>query len=183
MQDLALKCADLKIRAPTTVFIGNLIGVLTGTAFEEIDNPGYGLFTDNAYLTGKLYLPNAGITNEETLYDGTNIIISEDPVKAVRIWAGSNAANKANAPFVVTQDGFLYASQGEFRGKVIAEDSEFSGWLKTTGILINEDSQESNSVLYVAYDRRNGATDWEPLIADKILQIDKKRTLSLGGRI
>lgn len=160
--------------SPTTVFIGNLIGVLTGTAFEEIDNPGYGLFTDNAYLTGKLYLPNAGITNEETLYDGTNIIISEDPVKAVRIWAGSNAANKANAPFVVTQDGFLYASQGEFRGKVIAEDSEFSGWLKTTGILINEDSQESNSVLYVAYDRRNGATDWEPLIADKILQIDKK---------
>ena len=66
----------------TTVLIGNLarrplptdyFGMLTG----------YGLYADNVYLTGKLYLPNAGITNTNEVYDGTNIQV-ETPNQQVQ---------------------------------------------------------------------------------------------------
>ena len=109
---------------------------------------GYGLYGQNAYLTGKLYLPNGGITNEDLEYDGTKIEENEETItspRAIRIWAGSSAAGRANAPFVVTQDGSLYASKGIFSGIIQATDSTFSGWLQTAGILI-DDNQATYSL-------------------------------------
>lgn len=85
------------------VIIGNLNGTVT-TNFGTLD--GHGLYGENVFLEGKLYLPNAGITNE-----GNNN-------NSVRIWAGTSAANKENAAFRVTQDGSIYASKGIFSGTV-----------------------------------------------------------------
>jgi hypothetical protein len=157
-----------------TVFIGNLKDVLLNTIFDNVTNPGYGLFSDNVYLTGRLYLPNAGITNEKIPYDGSSIIDST-PNQEIRIWAGADAANRANAPFVVTQDGTLYATKGIFSGRVEATDSTFSGWLNTVGILIDSNSDDDDNikdVFYVAYDENRDA-DGFPTVDDKILQIDK----------
>lgn len=46
----------------------------------------------------------AGITGNTTSAGGTD----------VRIWAGNTMANRNDAPFRVTQDGYLYATQGRF---------------------------------------------------------------------
>jgi len=76
------------------------IGNLDSLASYDIlpASPGYGLYCANAYLTGRIVLPNAGMTNEG----------SSD--SDIRIWAGESYANRATAPFRITQDGSLTAT-------------------------------------------------------------------------
>ena len=108
--------------------IGSLEGV-SDANFGKLE--GYGLYSQYAYLTGSLFLPNAGITDKGR-------IAEEDESSPVRIWAGAASENREEAPFRVTQDGTLYAEKGIFSGVVQAENSTFSGWLQTTGILIDD---------------------------------------------
>lgn len=144
-----------------TVILGNLDGHLNGTKFGDI-HPGSGIYANNAYLEGRLYLPNAGITNEGDAND------------SIRIWAGASANDREKAPFRVTHDGTLYASKGIFEGTVKATDSTFSGWLQTAGILIDdeEDADELKNVFYVAYDKRG--QEGFPRLEDMIVKIDKQ---------
>lgn len=62
---------------------------------------------------------------------------------SVRFWAGATKSQKTSAPFRVLQNGKLYASDveikgkvtatsGEFRGKVYASDGEFTGKITAT---------------------------------------------------
>jgi len=60
-------------------------------------SPGYGQYSDNTYLSGRMVLPDAGMTNEDA--GGS----------AIRIYAGDSYANRSTAPFRVTQDGGLTA--------------------------------------------------------------------------
>lgn len=141
----AVIITDISRNGRVVTQLGRLGGV-NDDYFGELT--GYGLYAQNAYLTGKLYLPNGGITNEDLEYDGTKIEENEETItspRAIRIWAGSSAAGRANAPFVVTQDGSLYASKGIFSGIIQATDSTFSGWLETAGILI-DDNQATYSL-------------------------------------
>lgn len=141
----AVIITDISRNGRVVTQLGRLGGV-NDDYFGELT--GYGLYAQNAYLTGKLYLPNGGITNEDLEYDGTKIEENEETItspRAIRIWAGSSAAGRANAPFVVTQDGSLYASKGIFSGIIQATDSTFSGWLQTAGILI-DDNQATYSL-------------------------------------
>lgn len=141
----AVIITDISKNGRVVTQLGRLGGV-NDDYFGELT--GYGLYAQNAYLTGKLYLPNGGITNEDLEYDGTKIEENEETItspRAIRIWAGSSAAGRANAPFVVTQDGSLYASKGIFSGIIQATDSTFSGWLQTAGILI-DDNQATYSL-------------------------------------
>lgn len=85
-----------------SVYIGNLNGIQS----DNFDLQGYGLYGQNVFLEGKLYLPNAGITDEGDLDT------------SIRIWAGATAQNKESAPFYVTKGGFLHAVYGEFSGVV-----------------------------------------------------------------
>lgn len=85
--------------------IGNLTGI-TDATFGALS--GIGLYCANAYLTGSLYLPNAGITNEGS------------STSSIRIYAGDTYDNRAGAPFRVTQDGSLTATSGFIGGWNIA---------------------------------------------------------------
>lgn len=131
------------------VRIGNLAGItddLFGGGLK-----GYGLYTNNAYLTGSVVLPSAGISNqtsyyyneegETPVYTSVDDSITEDQSKKlVRFWAGGAqpSADQTAAPFVVTQDGSLYATKGVFTGTVIAENSSFSGTIGAAGIKIDK---------------------------------------------
>ena len=84
--------------------IGNLTGI-TDAVLGALS--GYGLWSDNVYLTGKMVLPTAGITNEGSA------------ASSVRIYAGDTYANRASAPFRVVQDGKMYATAGEIAGWTI----------------------------------------------------------------
>lgn len=69
--------------------------------------------------------------------------------REIRFWAGAGPAEMTEAPFVVTQDGSLFAKQGRFSGEVFAYNSEFSGTIKTAGIVIDED--KPNDHFYISY--------------------------------
>lgn len=45
---------------------------------------------------------------------------------SVRIWAGADYANRATAPFRVTQDGSLYADKAYVKGVIIADSGTFN---------------------------------------------------------
>ena len=130
----AVIITDISKNGQIITQLGRLGGV-NDEYFGELT--GYGLYGLNAYLTGKVYLPNAGITDESIEFNGNNKI-SEGEGQYIRMWAGAAPTEKDKAPFVVTQDGSLYASKGIFSGIIQATDSTFSGWLETAGILIDD---------------------------------------------
>lgn len=59
---------------------------------------------------------------------------------SVRIWAGATEANKASAPFRVTQGGKMFAENAEVRGKITATDGVFYGSLATPAQTIPDNS-------------------------------------------
>lgn len=137
------------IPASPKVRIGNLAGITDELFGGSLS--GYGLYTNNAYLTGSVILPSAGISNQTSYYyneEGETPIytlvdsnITEEQLKKlVRFWAGGAQpqADEEAAPFIVTQDGSLYATKGIFTGTIIAENSSFSGTIGTAGILIDK---------------------------------------------
>lgn len=131
----AVIITDISKNGQIITQLGRLGGVID-PYFGELT--GYGLYGQNAYLTGKVYLPNAGITDENRVDKDTNQYYNSELESAVRIWAGTSAEQREQAPFIVTQDGSLYATKGVFSGIIQATDSTFSGWLETAGILIDD---------------------------------------------
>ena len=131
----AIIITDINKNGQIITQLGRLGGVID-PYFGELT--GYGLYGQNAYLTGKVYLPNAGITDENRVDKDTNQYYNSELESAVRIWAGTSAEQREQAPFIVTQDGSLYATKGVFSGIIQATDSTFSGWLETAGILIDD---------------------------------------------
>ena len=138
----AIIITDISKNGQIITQLGRLGGVID-PYFGELT--GYGLYGQNAYLTGKVYLPNAGITDENRVDKDTNQYYNSELESAVRIWAGTSAEQREQAPFIVTQDGSLYATKGVFSGIIQATDSTFSGWLETAGILI-DDNQATYSL-------------------------------------
>ena len=53
----------------------------------------------------------------------------------VRLWAGSNYTNRANAPFHVLQDGTLHATNAHISGQIEAQSGKISGNLELLGVL------------------------------------------------
>ena len=74
--------------------VGNLSGITDSLFGGQLE--GYGLYSQNAYLTGSLVLPNAGITNDNSA------VLEKDNI---RIWAGASYLNRNNAPLRIYQDG------------------------------------------------------------------------------
>lgn len=119
----------------------------------ELADAKYGLFADNAYILGKILLPNAGITdgnsndnkitNKAILNDLDQDIniwksyVQDEQVDGennIRIWAGASPNNRRIAPFIVTQSGRLYARDGIFTGQILAKNSIFEGAIRASGI-------------------------------------------------
>lgn len=157
-----------------SVRLGNLIGIEDKRfTAEEASLSGYGLYSTNAYLSGQLMLPSAGITNQ------SNVVYNNSPV---RIWAGANSINNiSSANFIVTEDGSLYASKGVFKGVIQAVNSEFSGNILAAGIVIVDDGTAKNegdalhNQFYVAYkkDSTLPMESFVPTYDNYILNIDK----------
>lgn len=123
-----------------SVRLGNLAGI-TNDLFQKEAFKGYGLYSTNAYLTGELILPNAGVTNQtDVAYNGNGEYIepNAEGTNLIRMWAGNSRPFVGNsvAPFIVTQDGSLYAEKGIFKGEINATSGTFSGVIKAAGIVL-----------------------------------------------
>lgn len=102
--------------------IGNLAGI-TDALMGALT--GYGLYSENTYLTGRLVLPNAGMTNEGAT--------SSD----IRIYAGAVYASRSSAPFRVTQGGAMTATSGVIGGWSINSTSIYTGTEDHSGYTAN----------------------------------------------
>lgn len=116
----------------TKVFIGQLtnLGIDYSTALS-----GYGLYSDNVYLNGKLIADNgiysAGIDTRSDK-PSTKVSTSSDPVI---LWAGAQSyADIGAANFHVTRDGYLYARQGRFEGGIYTDATIKAGRIETAKI-------------------------------------------------
>lgn len=113
------------------VFFGDLDkSGITFTGSQELK--GFGLYSENVYLTGSLTTQINN--NSSSTYAGINTLngataskfnpelgVAADNSKIV-FWAGAtNMTNINNAPFQVTERGSLYAAQGLFEGAIISK--------------------------------------------------------------
>lgn len=163
------------------VRMGCLTGI-TDTVNGFGDLQGYGLYCSNAYLTGELNLPQAGITNQAQVgFNGEKYIDGSNTDKLIRFWAGGASKpandNKDIAPFIVTQDGSLYASKGVFKGQIIATDSVFSGTIQAAGIIIGRGGNYYNPApspehFFVGYELDSTKTERD--FDDYVLDISSK---------
>lgn len=79
---------------------------------------------------------------------------------SVRIWAGGTFTNRSKAPFRVTQNGELYASNAHIEGSIVATSGTFSGFLRIPFVSLKDNSDYSS--IYSQYQ----ITDYFNLICD-----------------
>ena len=112
------------------VFLGDLDK--SGIQFSDMgigQNRGFGLYSENVYLTGSLTTATsagkfAGVNTLNGVTASPDIF--DNDTSSIIFWAGSNsttAQDIQNAPFQVTENGSIYASQGKFTGALIVESS------------------------------------------------------------
>ena len=92
------------------------LGNLTGLRYNDVSISGYGLWTDNAYLTGAV-IANSGkiggwVIDTSALIKDTGTAATSSGMAPLDypFYAGSSYANRASAPFRVTPDGYLTSS-------------------------------------------------------------------------
>lgn len=108
------------------VFLGDLDA--SGINFSDTGvtkNRGFGLYSENVYLTGSLTtkVNNSSFAGVNTL-DGVEANKTLDDRSRIVFWAGSASVQDTdiqNAPFQVTENGSIYASQGVFTGAILTE--------------------------------------------------------------
>lgn len=126
------------------------LGNLASLASYDIlpASPGYGLYSDNVYLTGRVVLPSAGITDEGS------------SASDIRIYAGAAYADRASAPFMVTQDGSLTATGVAMLGTSTASVGGKSQNVAIQGPYIWENAYDGDgSGLYINTKGYAGTTD------------------------
>lgn len=114
------------------VFLGDLDKSGINFMNDEITHKGFGLYSENVYLTGSL--TTKVVSDSGPTFAGINTLNSASATKftgesstindtsKIVFWAGS--ASTANAdiqqsPFQITERGSLYAAQGLFEGAII----------------------------------------------------------------
>jgi len=160
--DVVDSWADFGAAATTKVLIGNLAGV---ASYDIVDAaPGYGLYSDNVYLTGKIVAKSGevgGFTINETdgLYSGSGV--TRVQIKSGSgIWAGATAIG--DAPFSVTQAGVLKAESGTIGGWTLDTDAIYTGTKYTDdgyssdGITLSNDGSFHSPNFYLDADYELG---------------------------
>lgn len=88
---------------------------ITQTTIESPTITGGTITGGDVYLRNSNNVINAGMSSSGTASTST------------RIWAGSNYANRASAPFRVQQDGKMIATNADISGKITSTNADISG--------------------------------------------------------
>lgn len=137
-QVLVIDQGEMTIADNPKVFLGDLDAAGIKFGDEGTTTKGYGLYSENVYLTGSL--TTKVTTGSSSTYAGVNTLNGatankfgiEDTSKIV-FWAGSEGTSNnsiSNALFQVTEAGSIYAARGKFTGSVIV-DAEITGAIIT----------------------------------------------------
>ncbi|MFZ2361590.1 MAG: hypothetical protein WA040_19780 [Anaerolineae bacterium] len=134
--------------------LGNLAGI-SGAA-------GYGLWTDNGYFTGAVNASAGAIGGwtiaSSHLYagSGSNRVGLNPPLYP--FYAGSEAPS--TAPFRVSANGFLVATNANIAGTVTASAGNIAGWALAATKLYWEDPANYRGIGLATYDDAGGYAFW-----------------------
>jgi hypothetical protein len=134
--------------------LGNLTGI-SGAS-------GYGLWTDNGYFTGAVNASAGAIGGwtiaSSHLYagSGSNRVGLNPPLYP--FYAGSEAPS--TAPFRVSANGFLVASNANIAGTVTASAGNIAGWTLAATKLYWEDPANFRGIGLATYDDAGGYAFW-----------------------
>ena len=143
---------------------------------EKVGKTGYGLYSDNVHLNGSL------ITNSEDVYAGVNTTDGWETDKGkVVFWAGvekndNGEYNYKNAPFYVTQKGYVYAQNIELVD-VLQVGGKIQGAKIFTAEIHGADKNGEAAGLSI-YDTQNGISFKTTMQKDK--EIETVETFSIG---
>lgn len=95
----------------------------------------------NAMATGTMILGNSlGVQAGITGVGAAN--------NDIRFWAGSNYTDRKRAPFMVTQDGTLYATKANISGEINATSGSFTGQVNATSGKIGGFHLTNDSIIH-----------------------------------
>ena len=142
------------------------MGNLASIGKEGINWPemsGYGLFANNVYLRGALITEAddsyAGVnTNSQACFNRSKDYESlEEDTSEIIFWAGAeNLSSISSAPFQVTKNGTLYATQGLFEGSIISNSVIEASRIITAEIIGNGHEDNSNRPALLVTDATYG---------------------------
>ena len=109
------------------LFLGNL------SKLQDSALNGFGLYADNVYLRGSL-TTQIPISAENPTYAGINTTHkAKKNGENIVFWAGAESNDKVpEAPFIVTENGTIYATSGIFKGSIITDSTISGAHLYTT---------------------------------------------------
>jgi len=136
--------------------------------------PGYGLYTDNGFFSGRIYSATGtigGWTLGATTLTGTNISLSNTGVitagsgnnvaimssanATYRLWIGH--ATAGSAPFRITKEGVLYATGATISGTITATAGTIGGWSISAAAIYKDDGADSAGMAPGSYPFYAGA--------------------------
>lgn len=167
------------------LFLGNLSSL--GSNYS-----GHGLYADNVYLNGSLITTStsnliAGVNTITGRVGDIEVVGSSSPII---FWAGAKTLDDIpNAPFQVTEDGYMYAAQAKLTGSLIAEssiygadiyaarlhgkDGALSIYDTSRGIIFKKESDDSATFSI--------ATDGFKIADRNFIKIDSNEKVSFAG--
>lgn len=129
-------------------------GAITSKNFS-IDDSGNAHFKGDGEFGGKISANSGYIGGEKgfvieagKLYSGLKDFPAKQPSsisKNKNVYVGINGIALGDGNFMVDSNGKLYASQGEFTGKITADSGTIGGWTISTNSLSNRDGTISIS--------------------------------------
>lgn len=148
------------ISANPKVFLGDLEN---SKIISDVKLTGFGLYSENVYLTGSLTNKISNDVNSKyaginTLNGATASIFGNVDNSRIVFWAGSDNATAdkvKTAPFQVTENGSVYASRARFKDSVIADSTIEGAEIRTARIYGTGDTEKGEYGLSF-YDVTNG---------------------------
>lgn len=146
------------------VFLGDLDRANIGFSDGAQKTRGFGLYSENVYLTGSLTtkVSDSSYAGVNTL-DGVNATkFNNDEIpdtSKIVFWAGSKSASSLDiqdAHFQVTEQGSIYASQGRFTNSIIADSNITSSDIYAARIHGTGRSEETEDYGLSFYDTADG---------------------------
>ena len=166
------------------VFLGDLDNSGINFMSGEITHKGFGLYSENVYLSGSL--TTKVVSDSGPTFAGVNTLnsasatkfsgkfgIVEDTSKIV-FWAGSASTKNADiqqSPFQITERGSLYASQGLFEGAIISR-SRIEGTDIYAARIHGTGLKDSDGYGLAFYDANDGLVFYKGDIEDKTSPVE-----------
>lgn len=130
------------------------LGNLSGITYDSTSLSGYGLYSENVYLTGKMTATSGYIGNGSSGFTINNTYIGNGKTSLgdsnAGVYVGTNGISLgASSVFKVTSAGELTAANATITGTVNASGGNFTGYVTAANMKIGANVSGSNDGIFI----------------------------------